>query len=173
MVSNYRKLTKSESVDNALRMITRSMYENQKTEKPITDWPPIDESRKLQNTANKVGHIMSTKVLTVKEKELADMAISIMQWKNIHHVPVENSSGKLCGLLTWTHAQKFRNGNNDTSYTVEKIMAKDIITVSASTTIKKAISIMKKNEIGCLPVTQDKELVGIITIQDVIPFYHD
>jgi CBS domain-containing protein len=173
MVSNYRKLRKTQTVDSSLRMITQATYQNQKENHHIAKWPDIDDKQKLKNEANKVGHIMSTKVLTVREKELAEMATSIMQWKNIHHVPVENSAGELCGLLTWTHAQKFRNEKSDISFTVEKIMTKDVITVETSTTIKKAIAIMKKNEIGCLPVIQAKELVGIITIKDVIRFDHD
>ncbi len=173
MVSNYRKLRTTETVDSSLRMITRAMYQNQKKNHTIASWPDINEKQKLPIEASKVGHIMSTKVLTVNEKELADMATSIMQWKNIHHVPVENSAGELCGLLTWTHAQKFRNEINDPSLTIEKIMAKNVISVDTRTTIKKAIAIMKKNKIGCLPVTQEKELVGIITLKDVIPFDHD
>jgi len=39
--------------------------------------------------------------------------------------------------------------------------------------LKYAISLMKKQEIGCLPVVNNEQLVGIITIKDVIPFDND
>ncbi|MEN7551774.1 hypothetical protein AAG747_27915 [Rapidithrix thailandica] len=47
---------------------------------------------------------MSTKLFTVNENDLAELATCIMQWKNIHHMPVEDSSGK---LLTWTQMECF------------------------------------------------------------------
>ena len=52
-------------------------------------------------------------------------------------------------------------------------MEKKVISVEATTPIKDAIQIMKTNEIGCLPVLQNKELIGIITIHDVRPYDHD
>jgi CBS domain-containing protein len=92
-----------------------------------------------------------------------------MRWKGINHMPVENDSGRLCGLLTKTHMEKFRyleEGNEN--IVVEEIMTKDVVVVSPDTKISEAKEIMIKHNIGCLPVIQDKSLVGIITIKDLI-----
>lgn len=173
MVANYRNLRKTETIDNSLRLLTKAMNKNQKTSKSVSEWPLIDKSESLKNTANQIGQIMSTRVLTATDTDLAALATSIMQWKNIHHVPVQNKAGELCGLLTWTHVQNLKEGSTYKSILVKDIMAKDVISVTASKSIKKAIAIMKEKEIGCLPVTQEKELVGIVTVKDVIAFDHD
>jgi predicted transcriptional regulator len=116
---------------------------------------------------------MSTELLTVNEDDLASMATQVMKWKNIHHVPVEDNQGKFTGLLTWTHMKRQleKGQQNDLSH-VSDIMKKEAVTVAPDSSIGMAISLMKRFEIGCLPVVQDRQLVGIITIKDVIPFDH-
>jgi CBS domain-containing protein len=113
---------------------------------------------------------MSTQLFTVNENDLAELATSIMKWKGIKHVPVEDNSGHLSGLLTRTHMKREGADKNDI---VAKIMTKDVLTVQPDTDIWEAIKIMKRHEFGCLPVVYENHLVGIITINDVIPYDHD
>jgi CBS domain-containing protein len=172
IVSNYRRLQKTQKSDHALRLITRAMYKNQKKGLPVHLWPDVVSEKKLLDFTPWVGHIMSIRLLTVKRNDLADLATSIMQWKNIHHMPVEDDRGNLCGLLTWTHVEKNRVAGKKKTRLVEDIMVKKVITVTSNTPIPDAIALMKENSIGCLPVLQDNELIGIITITDVIPYDH-
>lgn len=172
IVSNYRRLQQTQKSDHALRLITRAMYKNQKKGIPVHLWSDVISEKKLPDFTPWVGHIMSTRLLTVKQSDLADLATSIMQWKNIHHMPVEDDTGKLCGLLTWTHVEKNRKAGKSKVRLVEDIMVKEVVTVTSNTPIPEAIAIMKKNSIGCLPVLQNNELIGIITIKDVIPYDH-
>ncbi len=170
-IKNYRLLRKNMKIDSALRALTKTMYENQQHGSPIHEWPMLEKLPKTSEDATLVGHIMSTQLFTVGEHDLATLATNIMKWKNIHHVPVESKVGTLCGLLTWTHATKIQNlKTNGDERTVSDIMKKEVITISPKSSIKEAIRIMKKNEIGCLPVVQKEDLVGIITIKDVIEF---
>ncbi len=173
-VQNYRKLRKEMRQDDALISLTRNMQTLQETDEPVHTWPILSGQKPLQKTTRLIGHIMTTKLFTVHENDLATLATSIMQWKNIHHVPVENKGGHLTGLLTWTHMERYTT-NNQTDHrdaSVAEIMEKNLITASPEMTIKKAITIMKKNKIGCLPVIQNEHLVGIVTIEDVIEFDH-
>ncbi len=170
-IKNYRFLRKSMKKDNALRALTKTIYENQQNGSPLHEWPMLENLPNILEDTVMVGHIMSTHLFTVDEYDLANLATSIMKWKNIHHVPVESKPGTLCGLLTWTHVKKNQNlQENENDLIVSDIMVKEVITVSPKTPIKEAIEIMKKNEIGCLPVLQKEDLVGIITIKDVIAF---
>jgi len=174
ITKNYRSLKNSVKTDNALRLITRAMYNNQEKNIPIHKWPPIKKDGYLKEAAHLVGHIMTTELYTVNENDLATLATELMKWKNIHHMPVENDNGKLTGLLTWTHARKFPKKNIDKAHlTVVDIMQSEIIKVEPETHIIDAIRTMKKHEIGCLPVAHGTELIGIITIKDVIEFDHD
>jgi CBS domain-containing protein len=176
MTANYRVLKDVTSKDNALRLLTRAIYNNQIDNTPVHNWPPIKGDGFLKESAQLVGHIMSTKLFTVHEKSLANLATSLMKWKNIHHVPVENEIGNLTGLLTWKHVQKFSDVDQDQdnkNLTVAQIMEEDVMTVTPQTHIKDAMETMKKHKISCLPVVKNLDLVGIITITDLIAFYND
>ena len=49
---------------------------------------------------------------------------------------------------------------------VSSIMKENPITVSPETETLTAIEIMRENGIGCLPVTKDGRLVGVVTERD-------
>ncbi|MFD2565676.1 CBS domain-containing protein [Aquimarina rubra] len=171
-IKNYRKLRKDLKQDDALRVLTKVMHGNQQHGTPVHQWQEIKNTSDICSTsASLVGHIMSTRLFTVNKNDIASLATSIMKWKDIHHVPVENNAGKLCGILTWTHVQNYQKSTqNNQEQIVADIMTEKVITTSPKTEIQEAIRIMKMNEIGCLPVVQDTDLVGIITIKDVIEF---
>ncbi|MBX2828679.1 MAG: CBS domain-containing protein [Flavobacteriaceae bacterium] len=173
MVTQYRNLNRHMHKDDALRMLTKTLYQFQESGKPLNDWPSAPESSTLKQSAQWVGHIMSTQLFSVQQNDLADLAARIMLWKNIHHVPVKNSTNEICGILTWSHMQKHRTTQSPNSLlTVGDIMEENVVTVAPETPISEAISIMKQNGYGCLPVTRDKELVGIITVKDVMIYDH-
>jgi len=173
-IENYRKLKLLYRRDDALIMMCKAMHENQKSGKPVHEWPPVSKDIKVHESSDLIGHIMNTNIFVVDENDLADLATSVMKWKNIHHLPIENKAGDLCGLLTWTHMKRHREQGGDThSVLVSDIMTRDVIFVGPETEIKKAIQLMKRNEIGCLPVVHDRQLIGIVTIEDVIPYDHD
>ncbi|MBK9319069.1 MAG: CBS domain-containing protein [Bacteroidetes bacterium] len=49
---------------------------------------------------------MNTDILSVREDDPAELVARMMEWKNIHHVPVENQRGELIGLITTTHLKR-------------------------------------------------------------------
>jgi CBS domain-containing protein len=174
MTTNYRMLRDNTNKDDALRLLTRAIFKNQKKDRPIHKWPAIKGDGYLKEASHLVGHIMSTKLFTVNEHDLANLATSLMRWNNIHHVPVVNDLGRLAGLLTSTHAKKFKQPDNENEHPiVADIMQEEVITVDPQTHIHDAIKTMKKHSIGCLPVIKNLDLVGIITIKDVIAFDND
>ncbi len=173
-IRNYRRLRAYTKQDDALVALTRKIYENQQANTPVHQWPPVDVPPEAPEAAHLVGHIMSTQLFTVNRNDLAELAVNVMRWKNIHHVPVEDKTGKLCGMLTWTHMKRFQERKGTAEHMiVADIMAAEVYTVSPETAIKDAIKLMKQKEIGSLPVVQGEYLIGIITIKDVIPFDHD
>ncbi|MEO9870713.1 CBS domain-containing protein [Ekhidna sp.] len=174
-IASYRKLRKTLRQDDALLALTKAIQENQQANKPVHEWSEISSTSETHENAFQIGHIMSTRLFTVYEDDLAEMATQLMIWKDIHHVPVENKVGEITGLLTWTHMEKLRDyqSDHDSSLCVNDIMAKNVILSYPEMPIKEAIQIMKQNEVGCLPVVYNQHLVGIVTIKDVIQYDQD
>lgn len=53
-------------------------------------------------------------------------------------------------------------------FSIDAIMSTDLITVSPSATLADARALMHENRIHHLPVTDDKTLVGLLTLTDVL-----
>ena len=170
MINNYRNLKKHMKQDDALVYLTKAIQEQQAYNIPVHDWPELNPAVANNQAATKVKHVMSTEIFSVKENDSAELATSIMKWKGIHHVPVENQTGEIVGILTWTHMNKYLADKDHSEIHVHEIMARDVISVEPTMDIKAAIHIMKSNEIGCLPIVHDKQIVGMVTIPDVIEF---
>ncbi len=54
------------------------------------------------------------------------------------------------------------------SLKVEDVMVREVISVSESSSVKEAVQIMNKFEIGCLIVTSEGKASGIVTERDVL-----
>ena len=116
---------------------------------------------------------MSTRLFTVYQDDLAEMATQLMIWKNIHHVPVVDELGNITGLLTWSHMQRFVKEEHQPDLIVSDIMEKNVISADQEMEIQAAITLMKEKEIGCLPIVHADHLIGIVTITDLTQFDHD
>ncbi|WP_437397303.1 CBS domain-containing protein [Flagellimonas lutimaris] len=165
-IKNFRELKKQMKQDSAIVQLTKAMYNNQETEVPVHQWKPIKGMAKTKESFHWVRQIMSTKLLKLYEDDYANLAIAIMQWNNIHHIPVENGKGELVGLLTWSHIEKFEKLDKKEAR-VSDIMVKDVITVAPRTEIETAKKMMEEHQIGCLPVCVDTHTVGIISKVDL------
>ncbi len=172
-ISNFRNFRRTMRSDDALLALTKSMYHYQQKELPIHQWPDAPEHPNTHEFSTSVGHIMSTRMFTVYEDDLAELATQLMIWKNIHHVPVEDKNGRVTGLLTWSHMKRFeKSDREEEALIVKDIMEKKVLFAHPEMAIQEAILLMKQHEIGCLPVVHNEHLVGIVTIKDLIKFDH-
>jgi len=54
------------------------------------------------------------------------------------------------------------------SLKIENVMVVDVITVETEATVREAVELMNKNEIGCLVVVDEEKPVGIVTERDLL-----
>lgn len=165
-IKNLRLLIPESKVDQSLNILTKAMILNQRNDQPVHLWPLI-KGQEIITNHTRVREIMSTHLLTLHEKDMAGMALAIMRWNNIHHIPVENDQGELSGLLTWNFMDNLHPELDLDDKTVGEIMLTEIITVSPETSIEHARGLMEKNEIGCLPVIANGDIVGIVSTKDL------
>jgi len=158
------KMTK----DIANATLTAHLYKNQKSGRPVHEWEIAKDNHVLNLDVNitKLEKFMTTEVFVVKENDLVELVTKIMEWRNIHHIPVVDDNNKLTGLITKNKLIAIKD--QDTNIIVAKdIMVREVITVDSETSIEQANKIMIDNSIGCLPIVEFEDLVGILTKSDL------
>lgn len=161
----------SMSKDARQRRLTSSMLANQREGQPVSCWPLIENVEdEWEQAYRTVGQFMSTDLFTLKPDDLIDFAASVMDWRHIRHVPVEDQEGRLVGLVTHRGLLRLMNSGRSTGkpITVREVMIVNPFTVSPSTSSLEAIEIMRSNRVGCLPVVESNQLVGIVTSYDFL-----
>lgn len=170
IVRNYRALKKELTNDEASVTLTSGLYKRQMEGKPIHSWSPIkiEEGSGIAKMYDTLRKVMTTEIFVVHPGDPIELVKNIMQWKNIHHMPVVNKANKLIGVLTNSiiaNAEKL-NTNNEL-LTVKDIMVAVKVMVDPETTLNHAIKIMKTNEVDCLLIVENEELIGIFTKNDL------
>lgn len=162
------------SKDARQRKLTSAMLANQKKGQPIHRWSIIEktESDEWAHGYRTVGQFMTTDLFTVKPDDVVDLAASVMDWRHVRHVPVDDEEGHLVGLVTHRGLLRLMSSGTraggESHTTVREVMIKNPLTVSPSTSSLDAIEIMRQNRVGCLPVVEGNELVGIVTSYDFL-----
>jgi CBS domain-containing protein len=149
------------------------MKQNQISGEPMHEWdlaaiPP--QSDWIDNYKT-VEQFMVTDLFTVRPEDVVRLAASLMHWRHIRHVPVENDDGKLVGVVSHRDLlEHFALGKRveGTECVVRDIMKKDLITVTPETPTLQALRLMRDKNIGCLPVVRDGRLIGLITAYDFL-----
>ncbi|MFN2333953.1 MAG: CBS domain-containing protein [Wenzhouxiangellaceae bacterium] len=156
-----------------LRALTASMVEQQQTGKPVAEWDLAEfcGTQDWRESYRTVGQFMATDLFTVRPDDIVDFAASLMEWRYVRHVPVEDDSGRLLGLIS--HRQLLRLIARGLNNEVESVMVRDIMrpdprSISPETSTVEAIRLMREKKLSCLPVTENGKLVGLVTEYDLI-----
>lgn len=96
-------------------------------------------------------------------------AIALMADKNIGALPVVGN-GNLLGILTERdYTRKIAlAGKSSRSTPVGEIISPEFISVSPNCTVDECMHLMTKHRVRHLPVLQTDELVGIVSIGDLV-----
>lgn len=162
--------------DEAITIMAAAMVKNQELEKPVHEWdmPSLQDLEEYRPSKLKVSEFMSTDLFTVKKDDIIELVADMMDWQKIRYMPVESDKGELTGLMTSRVLLRYfskANLSGRKTTTVKDLMIKQVITIDPDATIIQALHLMRTNNIGCLPVCKNKELIGIITEADFLKIY--
>jgi CBS domain-containing protein len=105
----------------------------------------------------------------VHPEDPAELAASIMYWKQVRHLPVEDAEGRLVGVLSYRSVLKLMAESRrepGEPVPVREIMRANPLTVAGDTSCLDAIRLMVRHGVSSLPVLERGRLVGIITDRD-------
>ncbi len=118
-----------------------------------------------------VADIMSFPVFTISPETTMRQAQNLMIEKNIRGIMV-TCGDAIEGIIVGWDLKKLKKKNQWES-PVKAFMSRDIITISPTDSPTTAARIMIENDVGHLPVIQDKVMIGIVTRTDVLTYYYD
>lgn len=173
MVNNYRNLQQRMSKATALKVLTQETIDFQKENYPIHQWDDLLANEKhypvytVQNQLDTVEELMSTDLQIIHEEDSIELASSIIDWKKIHHLPVENLKGELVGMVTDGLMERHLQNGESTATLIRDIMIKNVKSVSANDSLSKVKYLLETNQLTGIPVTFKNKLVGILTKNDL------
>lgn len=129
-----------------------------------------------------VAERMSHPVLTIGPDVPVADALARMKQDNVRRYPVVDKGGNVIGIVTDTDLLNAKPSEASTlsvweanyllsKITVERVMARKLVTVSEDTTIEDAARIMSDTHISGLPVMRGEKLVGMITETDLFHIF--
>ena len=129
-----------------------------------------------------ISAIMTKDVITLNHTDDLETAEQLFKSKKIRHIPVV-SGDAIIGMLSYTDLLRisFSDTADDDKvesvvynmFTIEQVMASNLVIVSSSATIKEVAEILANREFHALPVVDDNVLVGIVTTTDLINYLLD
>jgi CBS domain-containing protein len=156
-----------------MRTLTAAMKLNQEKGDPVHEWQLAtipDRSEWIDNYKT-VEQFMAVDLFTVRPEDVLDLAASLMHWRHVRHVPVEDDEGRLIGIVSHRDLiELLASGRFGLagSVVVRDIMKTDLVTIGPCTPTLKALELMRSKNIGCLPVVKNSRLVGIVTAYDFL-----
>jgi acetoin utilization protein AcuB len=117
---------------------------------------------------------MTREIVTLAPDETVGTALTLCRERRIRHLPVL-TEGRLVGIVSDRDLRSATPAFGEPERAavlqkvlVEDVMADDVISALPDDPIEQAANTMRERRIGCLPVVEDGELVGIITASDVM-----
>jgi acetoin utilization protein AcuB len=129
-----------------------------------------------------IRQAMTKRPVTITTEVSVSDALALMHEKQVHRLPVLDKRGKMVGIVAEsdllyaspspaTSLSVWEIHSLLSKLTVANVMTRKVITILPAATIEDAAQIMVKNQIGGLPVVENKALVGIITESDLFKIF--
>jgi acetoin utilization protein AcuB len=129
-----------------------------------------------------VGDRMSKPVITIHPETSMKDALELMEREHVHRLPVVDKKGKLVGIISERELYKEYPSEATTlsvwelnyllkEITIEKLMTRDVTTVTEDTPLEEAARIMVDKDFSGIPVVRDDKVVGMITETDLFKIF--
>ena len=128
-----------------------------------------------------ISKIMSTNIIALNRDDDLETAERLFKRHKIRHIPVV-AEQVIIGILSYTDLLRisFADAVDEDDdevdsmvynmFSIEQVMAKNLVSVPSTSSIKEVAEILSKKEFHALPVVDDGRLVGIVTTTDLINY---
>jgi CBS domain-containing protein len=128
-----------------------------------------------------IRNIMKTKVIRISADDTLWTVKEIMDLAHVRHLPVVHQ-GVLVGVVSQRDLLRASLSNvmglpaDEQKVFLEgvkigDVMSEEPVWIAPEASIREAARVMAERKIGCLPVVEAGELIGIVTETDVLHFF--
>jgi CBS domain-containing protein len=121
----------------------------------------------------RVSNVLTTKghdVATISQERSVSDALAVLKERGIGALVVTGASPPLVGIFSERDVVRAlaTNGESALEQKVSDLMSKDVSVCSESTELTELMSMMTERRIRHVPVVEGSQLVGLISIGDVV-----
>jgi CBS domain-containing protein len=156
---------KSKDPDQKARSLVSQIRELQRRDIPVHAWP---KEVPLASMGVMVSEIMSTDLFTVSSLDAIEIALAMLRWKNIRHLPVEDDQGHLVGMLTEGTLLRAVARKVSPTEPISLIMEPIRATLRPSDPLQVAMRLARERGVSALSVVADGCLIGLVTERDLL-----
>lgn len=119
-----------------------------------------------------IKNIMKQENHVAKENDTIDHILKLINKVEVNGMPVVDASDNLVGMVVKADIYRFMMtpGHYDTC-PVEWVMTKSVITAEADEDVLTVAKRIRENDIISMPVMEDKKVIGIISIEDILDYF--
>ena len=123
-----------------------------------------------------IREVMSRELLIIRKDDKLSRVEEIFKAYNIHHLPVVDEAGQLCGIISRAdqsraaHLIAHQGQGALQQADAEDIMPAQVATIGPNDPLHKAAEIFLSNVFHALPVVDRNQLIGMITTHDILRF---
>jgi CBS domain-containing protein len=129
----------------------------------------------------RVRDIMAEKIVTISADDRLSTVEDIMTLGRVRHMPVVRG-GRLVGVVSerdllrasLSNLTAFGNEQRRAflqAVEIRRVMSKPPVTIHPDATPEEAALVMAEKKIGCLPVVDGDDLVGLVTETDLLRYF--
>ncbi len=124
----------------------------------------------------KLGNLLSTKdfkyrlVVTVQPNETISAAIQKLAEHDRGSLPVCNNKGELVGIISERDIVRkcFAPSMDYAKIKIQDVMTKKVVIGNPEDDLSYAISVMKEKRIRHIPIVDNKKVIGMISMRDLL-----
>jgi len=156
-----------------------------KFDKVIREVGPLEFKSRKAEVETDLMKYATKRIVSCRKTTSIKRCAEIMVRNGFRRLPILDAK-RIAGIVTSMDIVNFLGGGEKfeiikkkyggnilaaVNASVSLIMEKDVIFVEYDSSLKDAIEVMKKHNIGCLPIVRDEKIVGIITERDIIKIF--
>lgn len=129
----------------------------------------------------RVSELMSRQVVTIGDTNTCHEAVEHMCRRKVRHLPVLDRKGALVGIVTdrdirhrlfapdvYRQVGEVSVGTLLRQAPIRSVMSAPVQCIGAAADVAEAAARMRRDKVGCLPVVEGPQVVGMLTEIDVL-----